>query len=106
MADNDPKKMISRENDQRLGRSGASDTVTLTDANTEYTWDAPSGTKKIILKLRTFDADFSWGFATGELNLTVIAGTTGIIDGVYLVDQTLYFSCTTAGKVVEILYFT
>ena len=106
MADDDTKRLISRENEDKLGRTPATDTVTLTLQSTEYTFAVPSGTKLLAIKMRTIDFDFVYGWATAELNITVAAGERRTIDMINLVDKTLYLQCNdAAGKTIEIEYF-
>lgn len=106
MADDDINRLISTENEQQLGRSPGTDTVTLTNQSTEYTYSVPSGTKILVIKTRTIEFDIVYGWATGALNITVNAGERRVIDRINLVDKTLYLQCNqAAGVVVEIEYF-
>mgnify|MGYP001572364151 CR=1 FL=1 len=106
MAITDKDNFISRENEEKLGRIPATDTLTLTAQSTEYSYAIPSGTKILAFKLRTIDNDVVYGFATGALNLTLNAGERRTIDNINLVDRTLFVQCNqAAGKVLEIEYW-
>ncbi len=81
--------------------------VNLTNANIEYAFDVPANTREIRFRCRTlFDVRFAWeeGKAGGSNSpyLTLPAGSDYWSDNNNLEDQTLYFSSSTAGVVVEI----
>ena len=98
---------ISRENGDRLGIVPNTTTQTLTNANTEYSVAITDHTKRLILKMRTLDNDFQYGWATGQLNMTVPAGFVRDISDIHLVGRTLFLKCAdVAGKIIEIEYFT
>ena len=98
---------ISREVRDRTSVDPDQDTLTLTNSSTEYTFTVPEKCKKIIFGMRSADADFLYGWATGELNITVRAGSYRIVEGVYLTGETLYFRCNdAAGKIIEIESWT
>ena len=97
---------ISRENMQRLGVIPNTDTLSLTLADTEYSYTVVDGTKRLIFKLRTQDGDVTYGWATGARNVTIPAGFVRDISDVHLVGRTLYVSCNFAGKTLEIEYYT
>lgn len=100
-------EFISRENEDKLGVALNQDTVTLTNISTEYSWTVPNHTKRIVFKLRTLDVAFLYGWASGDLNITVPPGFVRDIADIHLVGRTLYFQCNdAAGKVVEIEYYT
>ena len=97
---------LSRENEQRLGVIPATDTLSLTLANTEYSWAVPSRVKRLIFKLRTQDGEISYGWVAGTRNITLPAGYVRDFSDVHLVGRTLYVSCDLAGKTLEIEYLT
>lgn len=106
MADDDPKRLLSRENTDRLGITPSTDTLTLTLQSTEYSFAVPSGTKILVIKMRTIDNDAIYGWATGALNITLAAGERRTIDNINLTDKTLYIRCNqAAGKVIEFEIF-
>lgn len=90
---------ISRENLDKLCLVGDSgDTVSLTTANTEYSYTIPNNTKRLVFGLRSGLYDIRYGWATGETNLTLRAGSYRIVEDVYLVSQTLFVICPDAGS--------
>lgn len=97
---------ISRENYQRLGVIPATDTVSMTLANTEYSFAIPTGTKRLIFKLRTLDGEVSYGYTAGARNMTIPAGFVRDISDINWVGRTLYVSCDLAGKTLEVEYYT
>ena len=81
-------------------------TVTLTNANTEYSQVLPDNTKKIEFQARG-SADVRWALVTGKVAGPTAHYSTLKADGDYaqdfldLVNKTLYFASSTAGTVVE-----
>lgn len=97
---------ISRENIAKLGLDPAQEPLTLTDANTEYSFEIPDGTKRLIIGIRSGGYSFRYGWATGNMNFTVPAGAFRDISDVHLVGKTLYAICPdAAGQILEIEYF-
>ncbi len=98
--------LLSRETLQRLGVTPASTTLTLTLSATEYTYTIPDGTKRLIFKLRSGSYDFQYGWATGQLNITVPASVVRDMSDINLDSKTLFVKCNdAAGQVLEIEYF-
>ena len=91
-----------------IGLTPATASVTLTNADTEYTITPPSGTKRIHLQLRTQAYDLLYAFASGGVFITIPAGSPGAtiydvnFDGVVLI----YLKCATAGQIVDYEYWT
>jgi|CXWL01.1.fsa_nt_gi hypothetical protein len=82
--------------------------TTLTLANTEYEYAIPAGTRKIMLSARNAGGDIKFAFTTGlsgTTYMTILAGGTWSVDGVYLRGQSLFMQSPTAGVVVEALTF-
>ena len=97
---------ISREQLAKLGIDPAQATLTLTTAGTEYSYTVPTRVKRIIIGLRSGSYAFTYGWATGDRQFTVPAGTYRDISDVYLVGKTLFVSCADAGaQTLEIEYF-
>lgn len=98
---------ISTENEQKLGVIPSTTTQTLTLQNTEYEVVLTARTKRLIMKMRTQDFDFQYGYATGALNMTIPAGFVRDISDIHLVGRSLFLKCAdAAGKVIEIETFT
>ena len=87
---------------QRLGVTPATTTLSLTTADTEYSYTVPDGTKRLIFKLRTLDGDVTYGWATGARNMTISAGFVRDISDINFVARTLFVSCNLADKILEI----
>jgi len=83
-------EFISRENLDRLGIAPTTTTLTLTLSGTEYTYTVPDHTKRLVIKMRTLDNDFKYGWETGQLNMTVPAGFVRDFSDVHFVGKTLY----------------
>lgn len=78
---------------------------TLTVADTEYSQVLPVGTRKVLIKERTGAADVKLAYVSGEsgtVYITIPAGSSKYLEGVYLSDIILYMQSPTAGVVVEI----
>lgn len=79
--------------------------LTLTNANTDYSFSVPPNTLKLTFKARTaVDIKYTFG-ATGQIAagnyMTVPASAVVGIDG-HLIAQTIFFQSATAGAIVEI----
>lgn len=78
--------------------------VNLTDANTEYSVDIPSGATDIQFKLRDVGAELKYYFVSGAAEyFTIPAGSTQSLKGAFR-SITIYFQSTTSGQVVEVQY--
>ncbi len=78
--------------------------VAMTTANTEYYYDIPSGTNKVLLKLRDGGVDLKLCYtsgASGTTYLTVPAGTAKSIDNMKG-GITVYFQAASASQVLEV----
>ncbi len=78
---------------------------TLTLADTEYSQALPAGTRKVLIKERTGAADLKLAYVSGESGtnyITILAGSSKYLEGVYLSDITLYMQSPTAGAVIEV----
>ena len=91
---------------QRLGVTPATTTLSLTTADTEYSFTIVDNTKRLIFKLRTQDGEVRYGWVTGSRNVTIPAGFVRDISDVHLVGRTLFVSCNLAGTTLEIEYYT
>lgn len=79
--------------------------LTLTSANTEYSYALPQGTAAVTVKSRTV-ADFKMSFtsgASGSTYFTVPAGSAYYETEVSSFGNTLYIQSANAGQVVEIV---
>jgi len=85
--------------------------ITMTNADTEYSQALPSGTKAIQFQCRG-DYDIRYSFTAGKVAtptapyFTLKAGCAAQEDNLNLSGKTIYFACSTAGQVVELLVFT
>jgi len=85
--------------------------VTMTTADYEYSQALPTNCKKFLIRTRDGTA-FRLAFITGKVAgptqpyLSVPANTTYYEDGILSTALTLYFACSTAGKVIEIIAWT
>ena len=89
---------------EKLGIDPTQTTVSLTNANTEYSYTVPDKTVRLVFRLRNA-FDISYGWATGERVFTLPAGSFRDISDVILTTKVLYFSCAEAGQTVEVEYF-
>jgi len=86
-------------------------TVTLTNADTEYSQALPTGTKALEFWARE-SVDIRFAFTSGKVATptepyhTLKAGTTYYKENINLTGKTLYFASSTAGTHVEILAWT
>jgi len=86
-------------------------TVTLTNADTEYSQALPTGTKALEFWARE-SVDIRFAFTTGKVAtptepyFTLKAGTTYYKESLNLTGSTLYLASSVAGKHVEILAWT
>lgn len=97
---------ISRNNLEKLGTAPTQTTLTLTLANTEYSYTVPEGVKRLIIGLRSGSYSFRYGWVTTVTNFTVPAGSYRDISEVYLAGKTLFVICPdSAGETLEIEYW-
>ena len=99
---------ISRNSLEVTGRTPATASVTLTDANTEYTVAFPARTVQIAFQLRDSAYDLKYAHASGGVFIVVPAGSPGrFINDIHTGDATLtmYFKCATAGQVLDYEYW-
>ena len=81
--------------------------VTLTNANTEYSYTIPSGTRQVRFRCRNADADIRYAWETGKVATGVepyqvlSAGSEFVLSVWFTSDATLYFASSIAGVVVE-----
>ena len=85
-------------------RSSAIFNVTMTNSNTEYSKLLPDETKRILIKERSGTALVKIALhpTTATVYLTIPAGASKSIDGLFLIGKTLYFQSTSTGKILEI----
>lgn len=88
-------------------------TLTLTTANTEYTYTAPANLKRVLFKPRSggADADVTVSSASSGATLSIPTLSTYEFNpghkDVHIVPGTkLYFKCTENSRVVEIVEWT
>jgi len=85
--------------------------ITMTNADTEYSQALPTNTKIIQFQCRG-DYDVRYAFTTGKVAtptapyFTLKAGCTAQEDSISLSGKTIYFACSTAAQVIELLVFT
>ncbi|MFA5128554.1 MAG: hypothetical protein WC445_01155 [Patescibacteria group bacterium] len=78
---------------------------TLTLADTEYSQALPTDTRKVLISERSGGADLKLAYVSGESGtkfITIRAGSSKYLEGVYLSGVTLYMQSPTAGAVIEI----
>lgn len=84
--------------------------VTITNADTEYSFTVPEGTKKIEVHLRSQDEDVTVrrAWVTGKVATPVSpyqsfnGAQEWVAEGLNLIGKTLYFACSEASQVLEI----
>lgn len=79
--------------------------LTLTLAGTEYPQAIPLNARKFVLRERSGGSDLQLAFALGESGtnfVTIPAGSSKALDGVYLSGLSLFLQSPDAGKIVEI----
>ena len=77
--------------------------LTLTNANTEYSWTLPVGVRKLGFVCRKPVVDVQWTLIVGETNtkyLTLIGGFEKWLEDIYLKNDTLYFRTTSSDSPV------
>lgn len=82
-------------------------TVTMTDADTEYSWAIPNGAGSFTVQCRN-GYDIKICFTSGESGTTYFTIKTGSAyyeTNVSSYGNTLYFQCAAAGQVLEIVYW-
>ncbi len=83
---------------------------TLDEANRDYSQVLPTGTKKVLIKERSGTVIVKLAYGSGVIAstttpvgyITIPSGSSKYLEGVWLQGKTLYFQCTTTGKIVEI----
>ena len=83
------------------------DTVSMTTANTEYSYELPQHTKEFWLKLRTIGYDMKVAMIEGDSGTTYFTIRSGEIhkEETKASKTTLYFQSPQASMVAEILSF-
>lgn len=79
--------------------------VSMTSANTEYSYALPSGTSKALIKLRDGTVACKLGYvsgASGTTYLTIPAGSSKEITDIKGTGITLYFQSASASQVLEV----
>ncbi len=82
--------------------------VTMTDANTEYSYALPSATKTYRIKLRAQNASFKLAFINGNSGTTYTTVNSNASygeSGVSLTGVTLYFQSPVAAQTMEIISY-
>ena len=82
--------------------------ITMTDANTEYSYSFPGRTKVFRMKLRAQNAQFKYAFTSGESGtnyVTVNQGGSYGESGIDLGGSTIYFQSPTASQTMEIVCY-
>lgn len=87
------------------------DTVNLVNADQEYSYTFPAHTKSILLQIRSGGQSFKYAYKAGDIAVdNYISAKQGIAKMDDLTDRedttTIYFSCGTAGEIMEVEYFT
>lgn len=83
--------------------------VTLTNAGTEYSQTLPANTRKVLIRVRSGASDLKLAYTSGESGtkyITIPAGSSKYLEGIYIKGETLYFQSPTASEVVEIEAWT
>jgi hypothetical protein len=78
---------------------------TLTDANTEYSQAVSADAKKVLIRERSGSYDVKLAYATGTsgtLYITLPAGSSKYLEGIWVRGLTLFMQSTQAGVVVEV----
>lgn len=92
---------------QVVGTSGTVVNVTLTSANTEYSYALPMKVSSFTVKSRT-SADFKLAFTSGTSGttyFTIPSGSAYYENIVSNYGTTLYVQSTNAGQIIEIIYW-
>lgn len=81
--------------------------VSMTSANTEYSYELPAGIKEFWLKLRTVGYALQLAMVSGESNTTYLTVPSGKIhkESDVKPSTTLYFRSSQANMVAEIISF-
>lgn len=82
--------------------------VSVTDADTEYSYSLPDFTKTFIIKLRGVGAPFKVAFVSGEsstIYVNVANSASYQEKNVKGKDNVLYFQSPTAGQIAEIISY-
>lgn len=89
------------------GKTGCNTAVTMTSANTEYSWTIPNGVSAFTVRCRgAYDVKFSFTSGTsGTTYWTVSSGNSYYETSISSYNNTLYMQCATAAQVVEIIYW-
>lgn len=106
-----PSDVMSDRATEKAKREERQTTLTLTLANTQYSWIAPEGTKKYSFKTRTTSHNLKFAFqpsvvtSTGYTSLSGGIGFESPTEFWVTENKTIYFASTDAGAIVEILYW-
>jgi hypothetical protein len=78
--------------------------VSMTLANTEYSYNIPSGVNKVLLKLRDGGVDLKLSYTSGTSGTTYITIQSGSVKSIDDMKGglTIYFQSDTASQVLEI----
>lgn len=79
--------------------------VSMTSADTEYSYSLPTRAVKVLVKLRGTSASFKLSYtegASGTTYLTIPAGGSKSIDEIKGTGLTLYFQSPSASQVMEL----
>lgn len=91
-----------------LGKTPIIENLVLTDANTEYSYLLPNGTKKFSIQCRT-DKEMKVAFVeneSGSKYITIPEGASFPEDGLNTSELTVYLQAPHAGVIAEILSWT
>ena len=92
---------------QNVATKSYNTTVTMTSANTEYSWTIPNGVSSFTVRCRgAYAVKFSFtAGASGTTYFTVPSGFSYYETTVSSYENTLYMQCATASQVIEIIYW-
>jgi len=88
-----------------FGKTPTIKNLTLTNQDTEYSYELPNGTKKFTIRCRT-DDDIKLAYIKGQSGIEYInipEGADHFEDGINTAALILYLQSPTAGVVVEIV---
>ena len=85
----------------RVAHTPEIENLTLTSANTTYSYAIPDDTLSMIVKMRGYkDLLYSWS-DFGEY-ITIPSAASKLFQGIWFTGKTIYFRCGSAGQIVEI----
>ena len=81
--------------------------VDITDADTEYSYELPTGVKKFTIKLRDLGYELKVCFVSGDVSnyINLSSGKSYTENNIKGQKNTLYFKSPSASQVAEILYW-